>query len=265
MALPISTTTIIIVLVAIIVSQSAVMMMMMMTTTTMTHLATDAQRTAADGGGTAVHLRRISEMRASDFGRKGLAHVSIWSHREHGLNEVEVWQQTFSAGVYVHLRTHASIRFAHEEDAHTKNLTNHHLLIDTRSSTPIHSHDCEELFIVTNTTGATDARIEWRTPPAPGAEKGTFPVHESRALTMNDTFSIEPSVVHRISVRRGEITVLVVLGRPPMDALIYGDWQQSGANAERSFPYLFDRQDAQRAGGDGGDDGGDHGIDEDDL
>ena len=92
---------------------------------------------------------------------------------------------------------------------------------------------------MTDAAAGTDARVQWRS----AAGGAAFEVHESRRLALNDTFFVRPEAVHRISVREGEMTVLVAFGRPPMDALIYEHWDQGAGDASRSFPYLFDRGD----------------------
>ncbi|ONK55363.1 uncharacterized protein A4U43_UnF4240 [Asparagus officinalis] len=59
-------------------------------------------------------VRNISEATQSDFGRGGLAHITVAGALLHGMKEVEIWLQTFAPG----------------------------------TRTPIHRHSCEEVFVV---------------------------------------------------------------------------------------------------------------------
>ncbi|XP_074585083.1 auxin-binding protein 1 [Curcuma longa] len=59
-------------------------------------------------------VRNISNIPQSNFGRGGLAHITIAGAVSHGMKEIEVWLQTFAAGTH----------------------------------TPIHRHSCEETFVV---------------------------------------------------------------------------------------------------------------------
>ncbi|XP_072998176.1 auxin-binding protein T85 [Typha latifolia] len=59
-------------------------------------------------------VRNVSDIPESNYGRGGLAHITIAGAVSHGMKEVEVWLQTFSPG----------------------------------SRTPIHRHSCEEVFVV---------------------------------------------------------------------------------------------------------------------
>ncbi|KAK3269613.1 actin binding protein [Cymbomonas tetramitiformis] len=61
---------------------------------------------------------------AQDYGRGGLSHVTLHGAVHHGAREIEVWQQAFTA--------------------------------DLR--TPIHRHDCEEVFVVLNGYGTIFTR-----------------------------------------------------------------------------------------------------------
>lgn len=62
--------------------------------------------------------------RPHDFGRGGLSHVTLHGAVSHGAKEIEVWQQAFAPG----------------------------------AGTPIHRHDCEEVFVVLSGNGARAGR-----------------------------------------------------------------------------------------------------------
>ncbi|KAI5381590.1 variant 2, Auxin-binding protein t92 [Lathyrus oleraceus] len=64
-------------------------------------------------------VRNISEIPQDNYGRAGLSHITVAGSILHGMNEVEVWLQTFSPGTH----------------------------------TPIHRHSCEEVFIVLKGSG----------------------------------------------------------------------------------------------------------------
>ncbi|XP_057964122.1 auxin-binding protein T85 [Malania oleifera] len=73
--------------------------------------------TIKPSGGSIAELplvRNISELPQDNHGRQGLSHITVAGSVLHGMNEVEVWLQTFSPG----------------------------------SHTPIHRHSCEEIFVV---------------------------------------------------------------------------------------------------------------------
>lgn len=64
-------------------------------------------------------VRNISNTPQSNFGRGGLAHITIAGALSHGMKEVELWLQTFAPG----------------------------------TRTPIHRHSCEEVFVVLKGSG----------------------------------------------------------------------------------------------------------------
>ncbi|PQM33069.1 auxin binding protein 1 [Prunus yedoensis var. nudiflora] len=79
-------------------------------------------------------VRNISALPQSNYGRGGLAHTTVAGSLLHGLNEVEVWLQTFSPG----------------------------------SGTPIHRHSCEEVFVVLKGSGTlylapNSQEVPWKT------------------------------------------------------------------------------------------------------
>ena len=137
---------------------------------------------------------------------------------------LQIWQQTFAAGV----------------------------------KTPIHRHDCEEVFIVTAgaksnaTSSLNDVRVEWRENVSEqnfemkAQQDSHFIVHTSRILLLNDTFVIRPNVAHRI-INNGkeDVSLLVIFSKPPIDVYVYESWQSRDSETSRVFPYYFDRQGSQ--------------------
>ncbi|XP_008793654.1 auxin-binding protein T85 isoform X2 [Phoenix dactylifera] len=75
--------------------------------------AADASSQCSDNKGSPL-VRNISDIPQSNFGRGGLAHITIAGALSYGMKEVELWLQTFAPG----------------------------------TRTPIHRHSCEEVFVV---------------------------------------------------------------------------------------------------------------------
>ncbi|KAJ0979669.1 hypothetical protein J5N97_015143 [Dioscorea zingiberensis] len=100
-------------------------------------------------------VRNISDALQSNFGRRGLSHITIAGALSHGLKEVEVWLQTFSPG----------------------------------SRTPIHRHSCEEVFIILKGKGTL--LLASSTFNYPGKPK-EFPIYTNATFTIpvNDPHQI---------------------------------------------------------------------------
>jgi quercetin dioxygenase-like cupin family protein len=101
----------------------------------------------------------------SDFGRPGLSHVTVHGAVRHGARELEVWQQAFAPGV----------------------------------GTPIHRHDCEEVFVVLAGAGTLFTRESGgsATPLRFGA---------------NVTLVVPPNAVHQARVCAAMRDALVLTG-----------------------------------------------------
>jgi mannose-6-phosphate isomerase-like protein (cupin superfamily) len=61
----------------------------------------------------------LPSLYSHDYGRDGLAHITVAGAKHHGMRKVEVWLQTFAPGV----------------------------------RTPIHRHACEEVFVIQRGAG----------------------------------------------------------------------------------------------------------------
>lgn len=147
-------------------------------------------------------VRNIDELPQDNYGRPGLSHLTIAGSVVHGMKEVEVWLQTFASG----------------------------------SSTPIHRHSCEEVFVVLKGSGtlylAPHSHSKY-----PG-EPQNFPIFK------NSTFNIPVNDVHRVSNtnENEDLQVLVVISRPPVKAFIYEDWSMPHTAAKAKFPYYWDEE-----------------------
>ncbi|KAK3005900.1 hypothetical protein RJ639_017766 [Escallonia herrerae] len=101
-------------------------------------------------------VRNISELPQDNYGRPGLSHITVAGSVLHGMREIEVWLQTFAPG----------------------------------SSTPIHRHSCEEVFVVLKGSG-----VLYHAPNShskfPGKPEG-FPIFS------NNTFHIPVNDVHQV-------------------------------------------------------------------
>ena len=126
----------------------------------------------------------------ADFGRPGLSHVTLHGAVHHGARELEVWQQSFAPG----------------------------------TQTPIHRHDCEEVFIVLSGSGTL------RT------------LSSNLSFTSNTTLRVQPNDVHQLANTHASdvLQVMVVISRPPIKAYVYESWSTPHAAAKLKFPYTWD-------------------------
>jgi mannose-6-phosphate isomerase-like protein (cupin superfamily) len=128
--------------------------------------------------------------RAADFGRPGLSHVTLHGAVHHGATQLEVWQQAFAPG----------------------------------TQTPIHRHDCEEIFIVLSGSGMLRTR------------SGNL------SFTANSTLRVQPKEVHQLENTHASdvLQVMVVISRPPIMVYVYDSWSTPHADAKLKFPYTWD-------------------------
>jgi mannose-6-phosphate isomerase-like protein (cupin superfamily) len=133
-----------------------------------------------------------------DVGFPGLTHITVSGAVHHGNKEVEVWLETVAAG----------------------------------HGTPIHRHDCEEIFIVLTGSGTffLSPKLDKSVPEVPKA----FPI------SANTTFYVPPNDVHQV-VNTGSVDMqfYVAFSRPPIRPFIYEEWSTPHAEAKEMFPIIF--------------------------
>lgn len=135
-------------------------------------------------------VRNVSELGYASYGRPGLAHMSIASAVHHGMKEIEVWMQTFAPN----------------------------------AGTPIHRHDCEEVFLTLKGYG-TLYISRGSDPDRPGK------VHEY-PIYPNATFTIPVDAVHQVvNTKEEDLQLYVTISRPPMKAFNYKDWDTTHHDA----------------------------------
>lgn len=128
-------------------------------------------------------VRNMSELGYANYGRPGLSHISIASAVHHGMKEVEVWMQTFAP----------------------------------TSGTPIHRHDCEEVFLTLKGYGTLYISPGYD-PDGPGKP-------QEYSIYPNATFTIPVDAVHQVrNTKEEDLQVYVTISRPPMKAFNYKDW-----------------------------------------
>ncbi|CAL1362101.1 unnamed protein product [Linum trigynum] len=145
-------------------------------------------------------VRNISELPQDNYGRAGLSHITVAGSVLHGMKEVEVWLQTFSPG----------------------------------SSTPIHRHSCEEVFVVLKGSGKLYlASNSHQKHPGHPEEHSIFP---------NSTFHIPVNDAHQVlnTNEHEDLQVLVTISRPPVKVFVYEDWFMPHTAAKLKFPYYWD-------------------------
>lgn len=151
-------------------------------------------------------VSNVSDMLSRDYGRPGLSHISVSSKVHHGNSKVDVWLQTFAPG----------------------------------TMTPIHRHNCEEVFVVLKGSG-----LLLRSRQLPLSEQdGTAPGEpEETTFRADSTFSIPPNQVHQIknSFSDEDLQLYVFLSKPPADICMYRGWKHPHGKCARVFPYLWDQ------------------------
>lgn len=147
-------------------------------------------------------VRNLTELGQDSYGRPGLMHMTIAGAVHHGMKEMEVWMQTFAPN----------------------------------SGTPIHRHECEEVFITLKGHG-TLYLSRSRELDAPG-EPEEFQIYP------NATFTIPVDSVHQVrNTNQGEdLQVVVTISRPPMKSFIYKEWSTPHAEAVYE-PREWDKED----------------------
>lgn len=160
-------------------------------------------------------VRRVEDLEESSYGRPGLSHITVAGATRNGLQEVEVWMQMFAPG----------------------------------SGTPIHRHDCEEVFLVLRGKGsffvaaATEGSSYGGTGSGGSEEAGAAPwPPQEHPVGANSTFVVPPNQVHKVlnSAASGDLQLLVVISKPPIRVYTYQDWSLPHANATLQFPYPWD-------------------------
>ncbi|XP_059660538.1 auxin-binding protein T85 [Cornus florida] len=147
-------------------------------------------------------VRNIGELPQDNYGRPGLSHITVAGSLLHGMNEVEVWLQTFAPG----------------------------------SRTPIHRHSCEEVFIVLKGSGtlyiASDSHSKH---PGKIQELPIFP-NSTFHIPVNDVHQVWNTN------EQEDLQVLVVISRPPVKVFVYEDWFMPHIAAKLKYPYYWDEQ-----------------------
>ena len=130
------------------------------------------------------------------FGRPGLKHATLYGAVLHKAKHIEVWRQSF----------------------------------EKNTSTPIHSHDCEEVFVGLDGKGVLKY---WH-----DDKRRVVEVSVGKDMT----WSVPPKVRHQIvgTSAAPPLLFVVTFNNPPMKATTYQSWEPSDAG-KLSFPYLFDR------------------------
>jgi mannose-6-phosphate isomerase-like protein (cupin superfamily) len=96
----------------------------------------------------------VGELHQDNYGREGLAHVTVAGARHHGLRGVEVWLQTFAPG----------------------------------TGTPIHRHACEEVFVIQR--GGGTARFRG---PGGGLRMVEFKQNDTLFIRPNLVHQVRPT------------------------------------------------------------------------
>ncbi|MCO5559357.1 hypothetical protein L7F22_012956 [Adiantum nelumboides] len=147
-----------------------------------------------------VAVRPLSDMYEDDFGRPGLAHITIAGATHHGMKEVEVWLQTYAPGI----------------------------------GTPVHRHSCEEVFIVLKGKGSLfiEAEVGKKFP----GEPSEFVISSNSTFTIpvNHVHQVKNTQLNE------DLQLLVVISRPPIKVFVYKDWHTPHAAAVLKFPYPWD-------------------------
>lgn len=147
-------------------------------------------------------VRNISELPQDNYGREGLAHITVAGSVLHGMKEIEVWLQTFSPG----------------------------------TRTPIHRHSCEEIFFVLKGSGtlylASSSHEKY---PGKPQEHFFFP-NSTFHIPVNDAHQVWNTNENE------DLQMLVVISRPPVKVFIYEDWFMPHTAARLKFPFFWDEQ-----------------------
>ena len=146
---------------------------------------------AATAGPPRPVVYSVPQLYQDDYGRPGLAHITVAGARHHGMQRLEVWLQTFAPGV----RTPV-----HRCDIHRRGAAAPAALLPWMSPAPAHRasaptsnmqspapcrHDCEEVFVIQRGSGTALYR----------APDGSM---QAAAFQQNDTLTIPPNLIHQV-------------------------------------------------------------------
>lgn len=147
-------------------------------------------------------VRNISELPQDNYGREGLAHITVAGSILHGMKEIEVWLQTFSPG----------------------------------TRTPIHRHSCEEIFIVLKGSGTLYLASSSHEKHPGKPQEHFFFANSTFHIPVNDAHQVWNTNENE------DLQMLVVISRPPVKVFIYEDWSMPHTAAKLKFPYFWDEQ-----------------------
>ncbi|EFJ07425.1 hypothetical protein SELMODRAFT_133599, partial [Selaginella moellendorffii] len=143
-------------------------------------------------------VRNLSDIPQDSYGRPGLSHMTVAGAVHHGMKELEVWLQTFAPG----------------------------------SGTPIHRHDCEEIFLVLKGKGTLFLA-------EPGLEYPGEVVQFH--ISGNSTMTIPVNSVHQIiNTSNEDLQFYVIISRPPIRVFVYRSFLVPHTEAVTHFPYPWD-------------------------
>jgi len=129
----------------------------------------------------------------------GLTHITVAGAVQDGLQQVEAWVETVAPG----------------------------------SGTPIHRHDCEEIFIVLKGGGTL-----YIAPPSDNPFPGE-PV--ATPFSANSTFSIPVNSVHQmLNTKDEDVHFYVIISKPPIKPFMYKTWSTPHEDAIPIFPINWD-------------------------
>ena len=103
------------------------------------------------------------------------------------------------------------------------------------AGTPIHRHDCEEVFVVLAGGGTLYTR------EGGGGGGGGARVRPLR-FGANSTLVVPRNAVHQlVNTEAALLQLTVIISRPPIRVFVYDDWETQDAHAAPRVPYTFDR------------------------
>eukprot|EP00884_Botryococcus_braunii_P022375 jgi/Botrbrau1/8821/Bobra.0335s0011.1 len=142
-------------------------------------------------------IYNTASMAETNYDRPGLAHITVAGNVHHGLLDVEIWRQVLAPG----------------------------------SRTPIHEHDCEEVFVV-------EKGIATCTHTDPGGS----PSVQHGTVFANQTLFIPPNERHRIANEDPDqdLQYIVVLSNPPMRIRSYMAWEDANPSGPEGL-HIFDK------------------------
>ncbi|KAK9069001.1 hypothetical protein SSX86_013117 [Deinandra increscens subsp. villosa] len=147
-------------------------------------------------------VRDISKLPQDNFGRPGLSHITVAGSLMHGLNEVEIWLQTFAPGTH----------------------------------TPIHRHSCEEVFVVLKGSGTLYLAPNSHSKSPGKPQEFRIFSNSTFYIPVNDVHQLWNTNEEE------DLQVLVAISRPPVKIFMYDEWQMPHTAAKLKFPYYWDEQ-----------------------